>query len=282
MGNCDICKDQDMLSLFEIEGRKIYRCKKCGLEKVYPKPSKSELKRIYDDDYYKAWGMQEDVVGAVKKETFRNHLNLIPSCRGAKILDCGCATGYFLEVAKDCEFLPYGIEINEVAVNIAKKKFSPDQIYLGSIESCPFKEDSFYAIFMSDFLEHVEDPLNTLKKAYALLKSYGYLVITTPNTNSFSHKIMQRLWPHYKLEHLFYFNEKNINLLFKKVGFKVISINKAWKCLTLDYIKSYFIKYPCKGLTSLLRKIIGLLPYSFRYRKMWCYFGEMVVVALKL
>ena len=279
---CEICKEENMVFVFKIRGRKIYRCKRCGLEKIYPLPSESELRYIYNDSYYDAWGpWQKEEVGKVKKETAKHRLNLIPVFKNEKILDCGCASGYFLEVAKDYGYIPYGFDINISALKIAQEKFSSQQVYFGNIESCPFEKNSFYAIFMSDFLEHVIDPLLTINKAHSLLKPQGYLVITTPDTNSFSHKVMKNYWPHYKIEHLFYFNPQNISLMLKKNGFGIISINRAYKCLTLDYLKSYFQKYPKLGIRLFLKGLVGLLPSRIRFKRIWFYFGEMVVVALK-
>lgn len=278
---CEICKEESMRFKFEREGGRYFRCGRCGLEKIYPQPDASQLSRIYDGHYYDAWGAwQKDAVKECKHATFTRCLNLVPAREGARVLDCGCAAGYLCEVAQRQGFLPFGAEMNVVAARLAQEKFSASQIYAGTLESAPFPDGFFYALFMNDFLEHVRDPIAVLHKAHRLLEPGGYLMITTPNTGSFSSALTGRAWPHYKQEHLFYFNKKNIRMLLTQAGFSVSCVTKAYKCLTLDYIKAYFNKYPRKLHTFLFRGV-DCLPPGIRFKKIWFAFGEMAVLAQK-
>lgn len=269
-----------MLKIFEKAGHDFYRCIACNLEKTYPQASDSELSSIYDNEYYEAWGDEIGACEEVKKETFKIRLKLIPEDKNKKILDCGCAAGYLLEIAREQGFIPYGIDINPIGIEIARRKFPSHQVYKGTLEDSPFPGGFFYAIFMNDFLEHVRNPAAILKLAYQLLEPEGFLVIATPDTNSFSHKITRQYWPHYKPEHLFYFNRDNIGVLLKNTQFRLLSAKKAWKCLALDYLRAYFHKYPQKFIT-VLTKAIRLLPRKIRFKKNWFCFGEMAVVARK-
>lgn len=280
MIDCDICGGKTMLKIFEKAGHDFYRCIACNLEKTYPQASDSELSSTYNKDYYEAWGNDLRACEEVKKETFKIRLKLIPEDKNKKILDCGCAAGYLLEIAREQGFIPYGIDINPMGIEIARQKFPSHQILEGKLEDHPFPDGFFYAIFMNDFLEHVRKPAEILKLVHQLLESGGFLVIATPDTNSFSRRITRKYWPHYKPEHLFYFNRDNFGVLFKNTHFRLLSVKKAWKCLTLDYLMAYFHKYPQKFL-PILSKVVRLLPYSIRFRKIWFYCGEMALIAQK-
>lgn len=280
MLNCDICGKKTMLKIFEKEGHCFYRCSSCRLEKIYPQPSDKQLSEIYNKIYYDAWGTQRDACEQAKKETFRNRLKLIPEGKNKKILDCGCAFGYLLEVARTQGFIPYGMDINPAALEILRQKFPPHQILEGRLEEGHFSPGSFYGIFMNDFLEHVRSPEAILASAYQLLESGGFLVISTPDTNSFTHRIAGRYWTHYKAEHLFYFNRNNIGVLLRHVHFRLLSVRRAWKCLTPDYLMAYIRRYPQKFI-SRVSTAIRFLPFSIRFGRIWFYCGEMVLVAQK-
>lgn len=269
-----------MLKIFEKAGHYFYRCIACNLEKIYPQTSDPELNSIYNNQYYEAWGREIKACEKAKKETSVIRLRLIPEGKNKKILDCGCAAGYLLEVAREQGFIPYGIDINPMGIEIARQKFPSHQILEGKLEDHSFPDGFFYAIFMNDFLEHVRNPAAFLKLAWQLLESGGFLVVATPDTNSFSHRVVRKHWPHYKPEHLFYFNRDNIGALLRNAHFRLLSVKKAWKCLTFDYLMAYFHKYPQKFIT-VLSKVVRLLPYSIRFRKIWFYFGEMAFIAQK-
>jgi SAM-dependent methyltransferase len=282
MPECEICGGQQISYLFKKDGKDYYRCGNCKLERLSPKPADSDLESFYGKDYYRqGWGhWQQEQVKSIKKNTAQVLVRLIPSAQNKRILDCGCAAGYLLGEALNAAFLPYGIEISPVAVDAARSLFPPERIYQGFLEEAPFPAGFFYAIFMNGFLEHTKDPVKTVNRAFELLEPGGFLVITTPDTGSLSHKIMGSSWPHYVSEHLFLFNKENINLMLTKAGLKLISARKSHIMVTLDYLKSNFSKSVYK-LNYLLIWIINLLPEYMRSRKMWFSLGQITILAQK-
>lgn len=157
------------------EERKIVKCPKCDLEFIYNQPSFEEIKNIYSNEYYKAWGMESGEnteVASMKKSTFADMLKkILPYKNSGNILDIGTASGFLLEEANKLGFEPYGIELSEYSSSIAKRKFSEDRIYNGTLETSPFKENFFDIITMCDFLEHSQNPINILNISHKLLKN---------------------------------------------------------------------------------------------------------------
>ncbi|MBW5391052.1 class I SAM-dependent methyltransferase, partial [Brachyspira hampsonii] len=63
-----------------VNNRDIVCCPNCGLEFIYDQPTFEEIKQIYSNEYYKAWGMEDgenNEVALMKKSTFRNMLKKI-------------------------------------------------------------------------------------------------------------------------------------------------------------------------------------------------------------
>jgi len=68
-------------------------------------------------------------------------MHLIKQYRSTgKVLDIGCATGYFLEVAEEEGFEPFGVEYSAYAAEIAQNKFGVNNIFNGTLEQCNFPE----------------------------------------------------------------------------------------------------------------------------------------------
>ncbi|MFC1848233.1 class I SAM-dependent methyltransferase [Chloroflexota bacterium] len=98
-----------------------------------------------------------------------------------RVLDVGCATG---EVARElkmngCSVI--GIEIDPHQAKIAQEVC--DEVIKGDIETMDLgpMSSSFNVVLMADVLEHLKDPLQTLKNASRLLSDDGFAIIVLPN-----------------------------------------------------------------------------------------------------
>lgn len=252
---CESTKHSQVLASVGQSRFAVTRCSACGLEFLDPQPTWSEIETIYTSEYYRSWDMSDGEkrpVAEMKKLTFQLRMEEIISQRSAgKILDIGTASGFFLEVARDFGFDPYGIEVSKYAGGIAALKFGADHIHIGTLETAPFAPGMFDVITMSDLIEHVQDPVATLTQTYRLLKQDGWVMIVTPDTGSFSRRLMGARWTHYKLEHLFYFNHESMRIAAEKSGFQVVMAKPAVKAITLKYMRDQLQVYPHPVLTPL-------------------------------
>lgn len=260
------------------------RCPACRLEYLSPQPDDAELAAIYGRAYYDAWGIDEaeEAVRRLKMETFRARWRLVSGRlpAGAAVLDVGCATGYFMEVVREAGGSPYGVELSEFGADACRKKFGADFVYQGELETARFGRmppEGFGAIFMSDLLEHVRDPLRTLNAARRLLRKEGLLVITAPDTASLSHAVMRGRWPHYKVEHLFYFNSKNLAQMLGNAGFNRLACHSVVKTLSARYLINQYHRFG--GLPCLAQVAGALLPTAALDRLLFMKTGEMTLVA---
>ena len=261
------------------------RCGGCGLERISPQPSDETLAKIYGAHYYDAWGLHdnEEAVAALKKRTFRYVLDkLPPQPPGAKLLDCGAATGFLLDVAKDLGYAPYALELSEFGAEVIADRFGREHVFCGELQDCRFADagpGDFQVLTMCDYIEHVRDPRHTLELAHTLLAPGGALAITTPDAGSPSRRVLGTGWTHYKIEHLFYFNKRNLERLLKEVGFSSVTFYPLWKSLTLDYIGHQFEIYPHKALTAVARAVRRFAPEPVRTLPLPFTTGELLAVA---
>ena len=287
LSNCPICQSKSVALKFCLTTENfIYACKSCKTEFIHPQLNEEKLKELYSKKYYDAWGVsgntEEKVVRKMKMTTFNLYLDTIKKYKtGGKILDIGCATGYFLDAALQDGFEPYGVEISEYASRIAKEKFGSENIFTGTIEDVNFPNDSFDVIVMSDLLEHVRNPLITLKKIFNLLKKDGVVFITTPDTDSFSNKLMGKGWSHYKTEHFFYFNFNSFKHLAQECGFEIDFFSKTKKALNIEYLYNQFKIYKHPVLTPLVNMLHAIIPRNYREKNFIFATGEMTIVLKK-
>lgn len=101
-----------------------------------------------------------------------------------RVLDVGCGMATLGEAIEAKGYSVYGIENNEEAFSIASNRITK-VVNADLNDFCLLKKmlenNSFDYIIFSDVLEHIYDPLSTLKRYLCFLKSDGIIIISVPN-----------------------------------------------------------------------------------------------------
>lgn len=134
-----------------------------------------------------------------------------------RYLDFGCGTGALVHHLNKKNWEAYGVEPSEKARNFSaiKKRLYP------SLEKLP--ETNFDTIALWHVLEHLPDPVSSLKEFNARLNQGGYLFLALPNFNSFDAKYYQDSWAAYDVpRHLWHFSATGITQLCNQSGFELV------------------------------------------------------------
>lgn len=257
----------------------VVRCSSCRTEALHPQPTDQRLAEIYGDDYYAIWGLEADPsVEAMKQSTFDWILGRHRLSAGAQILDLGCATGFLLALAKQRGVVPFGIDLNPVAIESCRRTVPGASVHLGTLADEPFPGVSFDAVYMVDVLEHVRNPRAELSLIRRRLVPRGVVVISSPSIDSLSRKLMGWRWIQYREEHLTYFSREGLVRLLHDTGFETIDTRSTRKTITLGYAYRHLQKYPHPLLTPVSSVLWRCLPLA---RSIRCPFnlGEVTVVA---
>jgi hypothetical protein len=207
----------------------------------------------------------------MKRATYENQLRRLPLPASpreqSRLLDCGAANGYLVELAKDIGWDSFAIELSEWGADACTRLIGPNRVYRGQVQEASFAanpEVRFEAITLFDFLEHVRDPLTVLDWAHEHLAAEGALLLTTPRVGSISWYLMGAHWFHYTREHLWYFTPLTIRLLLAKTGFKQVNVYPAFKAVTVGYaLAHYRRKSSYSALFSPPARVLeSLLPTS--------------------
>jgi len=283
--NCPLCGSGRISTKFTRQEFFFFRCGICGLIFIHPVPPAKVLESIYTKDYYRPWGKDagEDVlVRKIKSLTFNRWLDILEKLqRPAKVLDVGCAFGLFLESAAARGWDTYGLELAGYSAVKASAKF-PGRIFKGDIFSAKYPDRSFDVVTMFDVIEHVPSLPGFMEEVRRILKSGGYAVFSTVNTSSFSARLMGKLWPHYKLEHIYYLNPRNFSKLLSDHGFFAVLRRNASKFMSFSYVDSYLKTYPVPFVSGFCGVFRGIVPGFIQDRVFTAATGEMFVIARKL
>ena len=284
---CEVCNGSRFGRHFKRQGLDYVRCRSCHLVRADPPPTDEELAEVYGPRYHTAWGSADaaDRGDELKMATFRRHILPYAGLRpGMRMLDCGAALGAMMAAAEHAGLDAYGIESSPTAAAAIAARFGSDRVYSGRFEDAAFPgigPEAFDAVIMCDFIEHVRDPLAVLHKAVSLLRPHGRIVLTTPDAGSVSCRLMGPLWPHYKVEHLYFFDRRNIVDILGQAGVTVTTIGVARKVLDVAYLRHHFEAYPRPLVTPALGLMARLGGAWVDRRSASLSLGEMIVAGTK-
>lgn len=225
-------------------GYAIYRCPNCQLAQTdlrqdyYSFVTEYYAKGYFTGDpRYSAFVNYKDDKKIIQRN-LKKFLAII-RChkRGGRLLDVGCAMGFFVELAMRHGFDAYGFDASEYAVSHAKKINGGHRIQLGMIDKIAYPNQSFDIISLFDVFEHLANPLDDLHKLTKLLRDDGIMVIATGDTGSVAARLLKRRWTFYiPPQHLFFFNRDNLTQILGKAGLEPIAWSRIGKWLSLRYI----------------------------------------------
>lgn len=242
---CDSCGSKKHSFVHrQSNGWEIRECGTCHLVQILPKPSRSDVARLYEHD----WEHFSPYVSqtSAHREYFKKLLRFIihatdGETHGRRLLDVGCATGLLLEEAKSIGMTVVGIDISADAVSYCRSK---GQAVINTTlpEFSKEKIPAFDIITACEVIEHEYDPIMMIKSAYYLLKPSGIFVVTTPNFNTFYRKLFGGRWVGYQHpEHLWFYTPQTISDAFSRAGFTNVSIRS-------DFPRKYELSYAFRRL----------------------------------
>lgn len=281
---CNFCGRQITQGVHNIS--RLVRCMECGLIFVSPRPSLADLAVQYEAEYFQCdapvFGGYENYEGDRENilRTFRRRLPRVLSgvqAREPRLLDVGCATGMFLEVARETGARVEGVDLSGFAVEKARQKGFT--VRHGQLAEAGFADASFDVLTMWDIIEHVTDPLGVLRECHRVLADSGTLVISTPDAGSWLAWLLGGRWLGYRSldEHLYFFSRASISRMLEAAGFEVTDAFSVGKYLSLSRLITRLRYYTRIG-AFLLRSVDRAVPDMSLYVNP---FDTMCIVARK-
>jgi 2-polyprenyl-3-methyl-5-hydroxy-6-metoxy-1,4-benzoquinol methylase len=139
---------------------------------------------------------------------------------GARVLDLGCGNGGFLWQMRSLGWEVWGVEPDPQSA--AHARAAGLDVRDGMLPQQSFPERHFDAVTMSHVIEHLHEPMDTLRRCWNLLKPGGWIRVTTPNFGSQGRRLYGSDWlPLDPPRHLVLFTEPSLRRALETCGFAV-------------------------------------------------------------
>jgi SAM-dependent methyltransferase len=200
-------------------------CRTCGFLQTNPRPSAKGLDRFYRD-YYRLYyqgtaspdqnyiaNLNKDARLAYTAKFFAADLRLRAD---AVVLDYGCGEGSLFAALRKAGFSGafYGVELNANFGEFASRYGN------ATVSNSIRANEPVDLAIMNHVLEHLDDPVGTLKELARLVKPDGQLYIDVPDAEEYD-KIYDL-----HIAHIFHFTERTLRSVVEAAGFKVTRVEK--------------------------------------------------------
>lgn len=208
-------------NIFSRNRKKVIACSCCGLvsleKKIRILENSSIARNLYNNNNSIKEFIKFHYPREIKKIKFiEKYVNL----KNKKVLESNCGSGILINYLKKKSSHTSGLD-NRLYGNFIKKN---GHFFYSSINEILAKKVKFDAILSLSELEHKINPILFLKNLKKLLSGNGKLILRVPNYNNIYKFLLgyDFLKYDFRNSHNYYFSEKNLDIIFSKLNFKII------------------------------------------------------------
>ena len=196
--------------------------KESGLVFTDPRLTEEEIRKFYSEDYRKNY---KGILTPKPKHILRagrlahERLDEIKEFLKpqSSLLDVGSGGGEFVYTCQSTGLDAHGIEPNQGYANFSVDAYGID-VACNFFDEVQFKEESFDCITMFHVLEHLEDPVGSVRLLSRFLRPEGHFVIEVPNVD-YTETAPNQKW---HLGHLYNFNLQTLQAAGIRAGLEPI------------------------------------------------------------
>lgn len=251
-------------------------CSNCGLIYQNPRPTSTNIAKYYPESYSPY--NKKSYFGKILRGFSYEKNCVLDYLQTGKLLDVGCASGYFLNIMQKSTMLDVtGVELSPIASQKARDEFGLNVI-TGDLLSVNFPDEQYDVVTMWNVLEHVYYPAQTICDVWRILKPGGYFIVRVPYSKSFAAKIFGKFWAGLDLpRHLFLFPKNVLIKMAEDAGFSAIKTT-FWGFMWPTSIKFWFNgrDKSAHGFKALPVHIIYRVSQIFAIRLIFFPFWEFI------
>lgn len=217
---------------------RVVRCRDCA--HAYCSPRHPDMFRNYIDveDYAYLKNQEQRIATAMRVIAKISEIKA-----GGSLLDIGCSTGDFLDVARNT-YSVEGLELSGWAADAAERR----GLTIHRKQLAEFEPDAPYdLITLWGVIEHFEFPVQELTEISRLLKPGGLVCLWTGDFDSVFSRILGERWWYILGQHIQYFTQRSIERLFRAQAYSLISSSYYPYVMSLNTIAKSLARYPAIG-----------------------------------
>lgn len=223
--DCPACKKKENKKLFKKSGGQYVKCTSCDMVYLNPVFTDEALVQYYTNNEVEQGTVVADDMSFYNELYSQGLSSADQKTDRGNLLDIGCSTGIFLDLARKKGWNTFGLELNKIEFSLAKEK--KHNVLNILLEDAKFNE-KFNIISLWDVFEHIKDGDKTLKLMKDLLTDDGVILMQIPSRDSLAARIMQEKCNMFDgLEHVNLYGVNSLKILVNNNGLEILDIQSV-------------------------------------------------------
>ena len=234
---CPACNARTSHRFLYLKNRcEIFQCATCGLGRAQAPafdPAAYYTGGYFSGDHADGYADYRGAEPVLRREFARTVDFIRRYRRSGKLLEVGCAYGFFLQEAKRY-FTVAGIELAADAAAHCRRQGLA--VETGTAEAIGHS-GPFDVIVLLDVIEHLPDPHAAMAALARALALDGVIVLTTGDFASLAARTLRSAW---RLmtppQHLWFFTPRSMERLAVSAGLEIAALDHPWKIVPLSLV----------------------------------------------
>ncbi len=258
----------------------------------HPTPRQEREERLRMRILESSWGLKHspkpDLLGRflskidfIREYAAGSILWISPEWKG-ELLDFGCGGCGLLKRMRSLGWEVCGVEPDPKALALARQQLALD--VRSSLNDFPAAK--FDVITLSHVIEHVPDPVATLKDCASRLRKGGRLIVATPNIKSWGHRYFGEKWVGLDPpRHLMLFSPRNLAQCAERAGLRIENLRTSSRSASFVWSWSHLIRrlgalrgVPAHSLEKIRSKLAGVVFQALEHSLLGKDAGEEIVL----
>ena len=238
--SCFVCSSEQLRLAFRAKEWTYLACPKCGHAQLDPLPSAEAMRPFYEETYFVnsqtggyASYLADEPLHRLNARDRLARMQRAGATTG-RLLDVGCAAGFFLDEARQQGWEAQGLDCSRWARQVATDKFGATTWETWA-ELLASPAEPFDVVTMFQVLEHFPDPRSARCRG-PTDATRGLLVVETWNRESLIARLSGRFWQQItppSVVHLF--SNRSLRRLVESFGFKHVQIRRSGKLVSAEF-----------------------------------------------
>lgn len=245
--SCPVCDANDSRLFCEKDWFRYVECRDCGMVYLNPRLNDAATHQFYNSEANAIYNESKFEVGPEARvaddRANTENLAALHRFRGGrtgKLLEIGCADGFFLAKARAQGYEVHGLELNEPNWRASRDMLGPGILNVDLLEA-RYPADLFDVIYMRDLIQHIPDPKSFLRECFRTAKPGATLFIGTHNIDGLIERIVRgRYTPLFGFMEPNHFSARTLRRLLKDVGFEATIVEFRSTDFTVSEIVRHF------------------------------------------
>ena len=188
---CTVCGSRDAAEVIRLPDGAYRQCARCQM--VFASPMPRDLAQVNEAGFTSRLDVYAAKVDALRGRNRRKLLRFSRYRQTGRLLEIGCSAGAALDVARRMGWQVKGVDLCAASSAHARERLGLD-VFTGTVEAAAYPDDCFDVVFSNAVLEHLADPLSTLRECRRILRPGGVFYADTVNWDSYTRRLLGGGW----------------------------------------------------------------------------------------